>query len=114
MNNKVTETIETFILKHFLDVFRNFNIQSGGDINKAQKTALDTLKIEMRLGSDNKKHLLIEELKLYCDFHEHKEGLEDYEEKKALMYIKARDEEVKLKVEEILTVSKNLIRDTWK
>ena len=81
MKNKVEDVIETFILNHFLTYYRNFAISQGGDINEAEKMAVIMLKSNICLGANTKKEVIKEEMRMYLDFHEKREGLESKGEK---------------------------------
>jgi len=114
MKNKVEDIIETFILKHFLDVYRACQIKDGGDIQLAEDSALNTLKNNIALGMEHQSELVKEELKMFLDFHEEKNGLLDRSLKDQKMYLAERDKQVDEKVKELLQVSKNIIKDKWK
>ncbi len=114
MKNKVEDIIDTLILNHFLDTYRDFNIVEGGDIQKAEDTALATFKNIIALGSKAKSEVLKEEFRMFLDFHEQRDGLLDRPEKDQEMYLKIRDKTAADKVKEILKVSKDIIRDQWK
>ena len=114
MKNKVEDIIDTLILNHFLDTYRDFNIVEGGDIQKAEDNALMVLKNAISLGSEAKREVVKEEFRMYLDFHEQRDGLLDRPEKDQEMYLKIRDKTVDDKVTEILKVAKDIIRETWK
>lgn len=114
MNHKVTETIETLTLLIFQEAFDNFKIQFGGDINKAEKSALNRFKSIISLGNKSRREIVKGQMKCYLDFHEKKDGLETRSEKEQLLYIKARNEMTDKKLNEILEVTKNIIKDSWK
>ena len=114
MNQKVTETIETLTLLLFQDAYTNFNIKYGGDINKAEDSALERLKSIISLGHKARKELVKDQMNIYLDFHEMKKGLEDRIDKEKLLYITTRNEVTEAKINEILTVTKDIIRDSWK
>jgi len=114
MKNKVEDIIEVLILNHFLDTYRDFNIVEGGDIQKAEDTALATLKNNICLGSKAKSEVLKEELRMYLDFHAQREGLLDKTEEYQKNYLIERDDHVEDRVKEILKVSKDIIREQWK
>ena len=114
MKNQVEDIIDTLILNHFLNTYRNFNIMSGGDISKASKTALATFKNSICMGSIAKIEVLKDEFRMYIDFHEQRDGLLDEEEKYKEKYIEYRDNEANDKANEILRVAKDIIRDSWK
>jgi len=113
MKNKVEDIIEVLILNHFLDTYRDFNIMSGGDIQKAEDNALATLKNIITLGSKAKSEVLKEEFRMYLDFHEQRDGLLDKDQEYQKEYLLERDEQVDEKVKEILKVAKNIIREQW-
>jgi len=114
MKNKVEDIIEVLILNHFLDTYRDFNIVEGGDIQKAEDTALATLKNIIALGSKAKSEVLKEEFRMYLDFHELRDGLRDKPEDYKERYLKERDKQASDKVTEILKVAKDIIREQWK
>ena len=113
MKNKVEDIIETLIINHFLDVFRDYNIMNGGDINKAQEDALASFKSIIALGSKARLEVLKEEFKYYLDFHEQRNGLLDQDIKHQEKYLEHRDSLCNTHADEILKVAKDIIRDAW-
>ena len=114
MNQKVTETIETLTLLLFQDAYENFNVKQGGDINAAEKDALRYFKSVISMGNKARRELVKDHMNIWLDRYENTKGLEDRTDKEKLMYIAARNEVTEDKINEILKVTKQIIKDSWK
>ena len=105
-----TDVVETMIYDKVLSLYRENDIVGGGDINETNKSLMYYFDNMFSLGSDAKKHLVIEELKMYVDSLEQFEGNWDEandEEKKA--YLLERDKMIEGRVREIIIKIKTLI-----
>jgi len=106
-----TDVVETMIYDKALSIYRECDIVGGGEINAANSNMIFYFDNMFSLGSDAKKYLLREELAMYLDFHEQKEGNWDEandEEKKA--YLLERDKMIEGRVREIIIKIKSLIK----
>jgi len=114
MNQKVTETIETLTLMLFQEAYTNFNVKQGGDINGAEQDALRYFKSIISLGNKARKEIVKEHMSIWLDRYEKTKGLESRTDKEKLMYIAARNEVTEDKINEILKVTKDIIKESWK
>ena len=106
-----TDVVETMIYDKALCIYRECDIVGGGEINDANEKLMFYFSNMFSLGSDAKKHLVIEELKMYVDSLEQYEGDWDEandEEKKA--YLLERDKMIEGRVREIIIKIKSLIK----
>ena len=106
-----TDVVETMIYDKVLSLYRENDIVGGGDINETNKSLMYYFDNMFSLGSDAKKHLVFEELKMYVDSLEQEEGNWDEandEEKKA--YLLERDKMIEGRVREIIIKIKSLIK----
>jgi hypothetical protein len=113
LDNKYhTDVVETMIYDKVLTLYREDEISAGNGLNESNKNLMYYFENMFSLGSEAKKHLVIEELKMYVDFHEVDNGNWDEsttdEVKKA--YIEERDKIIDMRVIEIMIKIKSLIK----
>jgi hypothetical protein len=112
LDNKYhTDVVETMIYDKIYSLYVETDIAGGNGLNETNKSLMYYFENMFSLGSEAKKHLVIEELKMYVDFHEVKEGYWDRandEEKKA--YILERDPMIEGRISEMIIKIKSLIK----
>jgi hypothetical protein len=106
-----TDVVETMIYDKIYSLYLENDIANGNDLNETNKSLMYYFDNMFSLGSDAKKHLVIEELKMYVDSLEQSEGNwtdeTPDEEKKA--YILERDSTIDRLVAEKIIKIKSLI-----
>ena len=108
LDNKYhTDVVMTLIYDKMLTVYRDAEIRLGGSINDSEKDYMMLFSNMFALGSNAKKQLVIEEIRLYLDL---ESGITEYSSKEEIKaYTEIRDKLINDKMKEAITKIKSLI-----
>lgn len=108
LDNKYhTDVVMTLIYDKMLTVYRDAEIRLGGDINDSEQDYMMLFSNMFALGSESKKQLVIEELRLYLDL---ESGITEHSSKEEIKaYSEISDKLISDKMKEAITKIKSLI-----